>query len=74
MHMNGEVIRDLLPLYHDGVCSSESKALVEQHLKNCLSCKKELETMDAEFTPAHIEVNWKRWMQSSLQRILKAKK
>lgn len=55
MHMNCEVIRDLLPLYHDGVCSSESKALVEQHLKNCLSCQKELETMDAEFTPAHIE-------------------
>ena len=29
------VIRDLLPLYHDGVCSPESRQLVEEHLEKC---------------------------------------
>ena len=28
------VIRDLLPLYHDSVCSPESSAMVEEHMKD----------------------------------------
>lgn len=42
-----EVIRDLLPLYHDGVCSEESKKLVEEHLTSCEGCREELFGMDA---------------------------
>ena len=42
-----EVIRDLLPLYHDGVCSEESKKLVEEHLASCEGCREELIGMDA---------------------------
>ncbi len=41
------VIRDLLPLYHDGVCSEESRALVEEHLEGCEACREELSGMDA---------------------------
>ena len=33
-----EVIRDLLPLYVDDVLSSDSRALVEEHLKTCAGC------------------------------------
>ena len=33
--MNCGIILDLLPLYHDGVCSPESRAEVEAHLKTC---------------------------------------
>lgn len=33
------VIQDLLPLYLDGVCSEESKTIVEQHLSECPACK-----------------------------------
>ncbi len=33
------LIQDLLPLYHDGVCSEESRAIVEQHLAACSACK-----------------------------------
>lgn len=32
------IIRDLLPLYHDGVCSAESRAAVEEHLAECSEC------------------------------------
>ena len=33
--MKCEVIRDLLPLYSDGVCSEESRRLTEEHLAQC---------------------------------------
>lgn len=45
-----DVIRDLLPLYHDGVCSGDSGELVEEHLRSCVSCREELRAMEE--TPA----------------------
>lgn len=39
MNMKCEVIRDLLPLYVDGVASEESRALIEEHLNTCESCR-----------------------------------
>ena len=41
--MNCEIVRDLLPLYHDEVVSEESRELVEEHLKTCAECRKMLE-------------------------------
>ena len=46
-----EMIKDLLPLYHDGVCSSDSKAAIEEHIASCDECKTELESM-ADVLPA----------------------
>ena len=40
--MNCNIIKDLLPLYVDNVCSKESKKLIEEHLKNCEDCQKVL--------------------------------
>lgn len=37
------VIRDLLPLYADEVCSEDSREVVEEHLANCKECKQELD-------------------------------
>ncbi|WP_329886770.1 zf-HC2 domain-containing protein [Pseudoramibacter faecis] len=34
------VVRDLLPLYVDGVCSEASAALVEAHLADCPACSR----------------------------------
>lgn len=34
------VIKDLLPLYFDKVCSMESQNVVEEHLKECPDCQK----------------------------------
>lgn len=39
------VIQDLFPLYLDGVCSEESKTIVEQHLSACSVCKEYYATM-----------------------------
>ncbi len=49
MKISCEIIKDLLPLYHDQVCSEESNQLVEEHLKQCNQCKKELEKYNSDF-------------------------
>lgn len=48
---NCEMIRDLIPLYSEGLCSDESKKNVEEHTKNCDSCRKLLETLPTDTTP-----------------------
>lgn len=40
-----DLIRDLLPLYLDGVCSEESKTVVEAHLEGCEACKAEYQQL-----------------------------
>jgi len=37
-----DIIKDLLPLYIDGVCSSDSIDVIEEHLKECPLCEAEL--------------------------------
>ena len=39
MKISCDVVTDLLPLYHDGVCSQSTKKLVEEHLEECESCR-----------------------------------
>ncbi len=46
-----DVTKDLLPAYLDGICSEESKKLVEEHLEECASCRefiKKLQEKDLE--------------------------
>ena len=45
--MNCKIVQDLLPLYHDGVCSEESRRAVKEHLAGCEACRQALEDMDA---------------------------
>lgn len=47
--MNCNVIKDLMPQYADGCLSSESRALVEEHIKSCENCKSELAEVTALF-------------------------
>lgn len=39
MKISCNVIEDLLPLYADNVASEDSQKLIEEHLKECSSCK-----------------------------------
>lgn len=43
MNKECEVIRDLLPLYVDDVCSGTSRELIEEHLQDCPECSAILE-------------------------------
>lgn len=38
MKINCNIIRDLLPLYADQICSNESRELVDEHLAECKDC------------------------------------
>lgn len=52
-----ELIQDILPLYHDGVCSDTSKKLVDSHLETCEKCKALLDGMTAELTMPKLEAD-----------------
>lgn len=50
------IITDLLPLYHDGVCSEDSREFVAEHLSQCEACRKLAEEIDREIAaPAKAE-------------------
>ncbi len=39
MKLTCDIVQDLLPLYTDAVCSQDSRAAVEEHLKGCPVCR-----------------------------------
>ena len=43
-----EIIRDLLPLYVDDVCSEKSKDMIEEHLRGCEECRNYYEALQEE--------------------------
>ena len=45
--LDHDIVQDLLPLYHDGICSEKSRAAVEEHLRTCEDCRAALAAMDA---------------------------
>lgn len=49
------IIKDLLPLYADDVCSIESKKLVSEHLAECDECCKELESYQLDVITGNVE-------------------
>ncbi|MCL2019578.1 MAG: zf-HC2 domain-containing protein [Oscillospiraceae bacterium] len=73
------IIKDLFPLYLDGVCSNDSKAAIEEHIAVCDSCKADLQTMKKPLpidvtaqnlseaqTVKNLSKRWKKGMVKSL--------
>ena len=52
MKVTCKVIQDLLPLYHDGVASPDTAALVEEHLKDCEACQEEFHKLQEAPAPS----------------------
>ena len=48
MKLSCNIIRDLMPLYIDGVCSEESKKIVKDHLEECKECQAYFVSMNEE--------------------------
>ena len=42
------MIKDLLPLYIDGLCSDETNKIIKDHLTNCKECKNAYDAMISE--------------------------
>lgn len=50
MKISCKIAEDLLPLYLDDSCSEDSRAALEEHLKECPSCRAELARMQNDIT------------------------
>ncbi len=57
MKLPCEIIRDLLPLYHDGVCSEFSRSIVTEHLKTCSTCSQALDDIHEEVEMPKLEAD-----------------
>lgn len=55
MKLNCNVIRDLLPLYADQICSDESRELVEEHLAECGDCSALLQQIHSMEIETHLK-------------------
>ena len=60
------IIRDLLPLYVDGVVSDDTSKLVESHLAECEECRKE-----AERIKEHLSLPDSRQAEEAEARVIK---
>lgn len=49
MKISCEIVKDLIPLYYDEVCSSESRIAVDEHIQECENCKNYLDSMKNDF-------------------------
>ena len=47
--MKCDIVKDLLPLYIENLCSSASREAVEEHLEHCETCREEYERMRREY-------------------------
>lgn len=48
MKVSCKIIEDMLPMYYDKVCSADSAALVEEHIKACPHCSQMLSDLRAD--------------------------
>lgn len=46
-----EIVKDLLPLYAEGLTSASSNELIEEHIRTCNECRKLLDSMKNELPP-----------------------
>ena len=79
MKIHCDIIKDLMPLYIDGICSNKSKEIIEEHIKECEACKNELQLIKAKLplnlveqnlneaeAVKNLSVEWKKRMLKSL--------
>lgn len=63
-----DIVRDLLPLYHDGVVSDRTKLAVEEHMDSCTSCKQEYEELLVELPVEYSESNTKNKFKTMMSK------
>lgn len=70
-----EVIKDLLPLYIDDICSEKSKEIIEEHLLECEECRNYLDSIkgDIPFIDTELDVAEIQEAESSFFKNVKHK-
>lgn len=69
-----EIIKDLLPLYADNVCSEKSTECVEEHLRRCAECSEELRKIKECPVVPEVDEDMKKAVKNAGERIKKGKK
>ncbi|MHA6533853.1 zf-HC2 domain-containing protein [Paenibacillus sp. BAC0078] len=64
-----DVIQDLLPLYYDGICSTATKELVEEHLMECEHCQSSLDQIKSNLSLPIQAMEQNKLEGSGLKRI-----
>jgi len=70
MNHSCDVIKDLLPLYHDGVSSEESNKIVKEHLENCGVCRDYLDGISKEI----VNYNKSKEEEAKINSLIKLRK
>lgn len=70
--MKCDIIKDLLPLYAEGLCSDASREEIEEHLKNCEDCRKLAETPVEQIIPVEVPEE-KKAMKKVSRKIKRSK-
>ncbi len=74
-NINCEIIKDLLPLYTDKVCSKESMDAVEEHIHSCPICEAELmKLQSAPDITSRVDEDIEKAVKKANKRIKKGKK
>jgi len=66
-----EVIKDLLPLYADNICSEKSAKIVEDHLNDCSECSEDLRKIKECPTVPAVDEDLKKAVKNAGKRIKK---
>lgn len=66
-----EIIKDLLPLYADNVCSERSAKTVEEHLSDCSECSEELRRIKECPNVPEVDEDVKKAVKNAGKRIKK---
>lgn len=69
-----EIIKDLLPLYADNVCSEKSVKIVEEHLSDCSDCSEEFRKIKECPVVPEVDEDMKKAVKNAGKRIKKGKK
>jgi len=69
-----EIIKDLLPLYADNVCSEKSARIVEEHLNDCSDCSEEFRKIKECPVVPEVDEDMKKAVKNAGKRIKKDKK
>ncbi len=69
-----EIIKDLLPLYADNVCSEKSVKIVEEHLAECSECSEELRKIKECPIVPEVDEDLEKAVKNAGKRIKKGKK
>ena len=65
-----DVIKDLLPLYVDDVCSEKTKDLIEEHLTVCEECQKYYEALQESIPGITESSSYDSWSNLSRKKHL----